>query len=139
MTFERYLALDVGSRRIGIAVSDPLLITAQPLKTILRQPEKASLQEIQEICKEYNVLAIIVGLPKNMDGSLGSQAQDAQYYAKLLEENLKINIIFEDERLTSKEAERMLIFQNKKPSRNKELVDMAAAAIILQQYLNKRR
>jgi putative Holliday junction resolvase len=139
MTFERYIALDVGSRRIGIAVSDPLLIIAQPLKTISRQPESASLQEIKEICKEYNVLAIIVGLPKNMDGSLGSQAEDAQYYAKLLEDNLKIDIVFEDERLTSKEAERTLIFQNKKPSRNKPLIDMAAAAIILQQYLNKRR
>ena len=139
MVYERYLGLDVGTKRIGIAVTDPLLITAQPLKTISRQPENKSIEEINQVCKEYNVSVIIVGLPKNMDGTLGAQADDAQNYAKLIENQLHIKVILEDERLTSKEAERILILQNRKPSRNKSLVDMAAAAIILQQYLNKRR
>jgi len=74
-----------------------------------------------------------------MNGSLGTQAQDAMAYAKLLEENIQAKIILEDERLTSREAERILIQQNKKPSRNKALIDMEAAAIVLQQYLNRRR
>ncbi|OGH96978.1 MAG: hypothetical protein A2104_04490 [Candidatus Melainabacteria bacterium GWF2_32_7] len=139
MENSRYIGLDVGTKRIGIAVSDPLFITSRPLKTIQRCPEDASIQEIKEICKEYNVSVIIVGLPKNMNGSLGSQAQDAMAYAKLLEENIQAKIILEDERLTSREAERILIQQNKKPSRNKALIDMEAAAIVLQQYLNRRR
>lgn len=139
MTNSRYLSLDIGTKRIGIAISDPLFIIAQPLRTISREPEKNSIEEIEKLCKEYNVSNIIAGLPKNMDGSLGFQAQNVKDYTKLLEENIQVTIIFEDERLTSVQAERILIEQNKKPSKNKPLIDMASAALILQQYLNKRR
>lgn len=135
----RYLGLDVGTKRIGVAVSDPLFITAQPVKTISRYPEQQSIEEINKLCKEYNVSLIVVGLPINMDGSIGFQAKDVQKFAGLIERKLGINIAFEDERLTSKDAERILIEQNKKPSRNKALIDVTSAAIILQEYLNKRR
>lgn len=139
MTNDRSLALDVGTKRIGIAISDPLFIIAQPLKTISRYPEQQSIEEINKICKEYNVSTIVVGLPKNMDGTLGFQAEDVMKYAKLIENKIQVNIVFEDERLTSKQAEQILIAQNKKPSRNKALIDTASAAIILQQYIDRRR
>jgi len=135
----RYIGLDIGTKRIGIAVSDPLCIIAQPVKTIKRQPEQQSIEEIRRLCKEYNVSTIIAGLPKNMNGTLGPQAQDVQKYSELIKEKMDVTILFEDERLTSKQAERILIEQNKKPSMNKELIDMASAVIILQQYLDKRR
>ncbi|EKE02542.1 MAG: hypothetical protein ACD_20C00363G0008 [uncultured bacterium] len=138
MTNNRYIGLDVGTKRIGIAVSDPLFILARPVKTIPRYPENKSIEEIKDVCKEYNVSVIIVGLPKNMDGSIGPQAQDAMAFAKLLEDNIQTEVVFEDERLSSYEAERILIEQNKKPSKNKALIDMEAAAIVLQQYLNRR-
>lgn len=137
--YERIVGLDIGTKRIGVAMSDPLLITAQPLKTISRQPEKNSINELAGIVKEYNVETIIAGLPKNMDGTIGYQADDVINFCKLIEENISVKILYEDERLSSKSAERFLIEQNKKPSRNKALIDVASAAIILQQYLDKRR
>jgi len=135
----RYLGLDIGTKRIGIAVSDPLYLTAQPVDTIMRQPEKKSIEEIKRLCEKYNVSHIIAGLPVNMDGSFGYQAQDVTKYADLLKQELQIQLIFEDERLTSEDAEKILIEQGKKPSKNKALIDKVAAAIILQQYLDRRR
>jgi len=139
MTEGRFLGLDIGTKRIGIAVSDPLFITAQPVDTIKRQPEQKSIEEIKQLCKQYNVSHIVAGLPVNMDGSIGFQAQDVQKYSALIEKELQIQVIFEDERLTSYDAERILIEQGIKPSRDKALVDKVAATIILQQYLDKRR
>ena len=139
MENKRYLGLDIGKKRIGVALSDPLYIIASPLKTIERQPESRSVAEIKQLCDEFNVSVIIVWLPLNMNGSLCHQAQDAKYYASLIKENTDFEIIFEDERLSSFEAERILIEQNKKPSKNKGLIDMTAAAIVLQEFLNKRR
>lgn len=134
----RYLGLDVGTKRIGAAISDALLYTAQPLEVIPRQPEDKAFEIITNICKEKSVVGIVVGLPKNMNGSLGFQAEDVMDFAKRLEEISGIGIIFEDERLTSKQAERNLVEQNKKASKNKGLIDIASAAIILQQYLDRR-
>lgn len=135
---DRVLALDVGTKRIGVALSDPLLIIAQPLKTINRTPEEKSVKQIKDICSEYDVKEIVLGLPKNMNNTLGSQSEDVLKYSRMIEESTDAQIIFEDERLTSKEAEQILISQNKKPFKNKGLIDMTAAAIILQQYLDKR-
>jgi putative Holliday junction resolvase len=136
---DRILGLDVGTKRIGIAVSDPLKITAQPLKALLRKPENISIQEIKNICEEYNVSLIVVGLPKNMDGTTGFQAEDVLLYVKLIKEKILLEVELEDERLTSKMAETALIEMNKKPSRKKELVDVASAILILQMYLDRRR
>lgn len=135
----RYIGLDVGTKRIGVAMSDPLFYTAQPLKTINRQPETASIAELKEICEKYSVTKIIIGLPKNMNGTIGPQAEDVQNYANLIKESIIDDIIFEDERLTSRQAERFLTEQKKKPSKNKGLIDVASAAIILQQYLDKNQ
>lgn len=135
---ERTLGLDIGTKRIGVAISDPLGITAQPLKVVMRKPEHVSVKEIKQICDEKNVTLIVAGLPKNMDGTLGFQAEDVFSYINELKKSISINIELEDERLTSKMAEKALIEQKKHPSKNKELIDITSAILILQQYLNRR-
>jgi len=137
--YKRFLGLDVGTKRIGVAVSDPLAITAQPLKVVFRTPEIKAIEEIKKICNENNVEIIVAGLPKNMDGTLGFQAEDVTEFAEKLKNSTGLNVEFIDERLTSKSAERFLIEQNKKPSKNKGLIDITSAILILQQYLDKRR
>ena len=135
---EKVMGLDVGTKRIGIALSDFLLITAQPCETINREPETESVNKIAKLCSENNVKKIVVGLPKNMNGTTGPQAQDCENFSNLLK--LKIpecEIIFEDERLTSRQAENILALQGKKYTKNKGLVDLKSACIILQQYLDR--
>ena len=136
--YKRFLGLDVGTKRIGSAISDPLAITAQPLKVISRLPENKAIEEIKKICNEYNVETIVAGLPKNMDGTLGFQAEDVMIFVEKITKNTGIDVKLEDERLTSKAAERFLIEQNKKPSKNRGLIDITSAILILQQYLDKR-
>ncbi len=137
MTFERYMGLDVGTKRIGVAICDPLKITAQPLCTLERLKDELILDKINKLVNEYNIIAIIVGLPKNMNGTLGPQAEDCTEFAEKIKLKTGKEIIFEDERLTSKQAERFLGEQKKKYTRNKGLVDVASAAIILQQFLDR--
>lgn len=139
MTDERFIGLDVGTKRIGVALSDRLLLTAQPLKVVNRQPEAKAIEEIAEIIKQNAVTGIVVGMPKNMDGSMGFQAENVQNFIELLEQSFNLAIICEDERLSSRQAERALSEQKIKPSRNKGLIDIASAGIILQLYLDKRR
>lgn len=134
----KIMGLDVGTKRIGIALSDFLLLTAQPCETINREPEAAAIDKIVQLCKENSVQKIVVGLPKNMNGSIGEQAHDCENFANLLK--IKIpdcGIIFEDERLTSRQAENILALQGKKYTKNKGLVDLKSACIILQQYLDR--
>ncbi len=138
MQYVRYLGLDVGTKRIGSAISDPLAITAQPLKVIFRMPEIKAIEEIEKICKEYNVETIIAGLPRNMNGTLGFQAEDVIAFVDKIKAATGIEVKFEDERLTSKDAARILTEQNKKPSKNKGLIDVTSAILILQQFLDRR-
>jgi len=138
MDYKRFLGLDIGTKRIGSAISDPLAITAQPLKVISRVPENKAIEEIKKICNEYNVETIVAGLPKNMDGTQGFQAEDVLNFVEKITKITGLNVKLEDERLTSKIAEKVLIEQNKKPSRNKGLIDITSAILILQQYLDKR-
>lgn len=129
----RIMGLDVGTKRIGIALS--VLFSAQPCETIERQPEAKAIEKIKLICKENNVEKIIIGLPKNMNGTIGTQAEDCIKFADLL--NNDFEIIFEDERLTSRQAENALALQGKKYTKNKGLVDLESACIILQQHLDR--
>ena len=99
------MALDIGTKRIGIALSDYLLMLANPHSCIAREPEKSALEQIQKIAKENNVAKIVVGLPLNMDGTKGFQARNCEDFAKKIE---GYEIIFEDERLTSDTAEENL-------------------------------
>lgn len=132
----RILGLDIGTKRIGVAISDALFITAQPLKAIYRTTDEKAIKEIYEIIKEYDIKTIVSGLPKNMDGSIGAQAQDCINFMNNFKD---INVKFEDERLTSKQAEFILKEQGKKYTKNKQLVDIESACIILQQYMDKQK
>ena len=134
----KVMGLDVGTKRIGIALSDFLLLTAQPHETILREPEDVSLAKIKEICQQNSVNKIVVGLPKNMNGTIGTQAEDCMKFADMLKKILPdVEFIFEDERLSSRQAENILALQGKKYTKNKGLVDLKSACIILQQYLDR--
>ena len=132
----RVLGLDVGTKRIGVAQSDGLGITAQPVKAISRQPEEKAIEEIKQLCTLSSIKTIVIGLPKNMDNSIGAQAQDCMEFAEKLKPDFEI--IFEDERLTSRQAEYFLQQTGKKYTKNKELVDIKSACIILQQYLDRK-
>lgn len=132
----RVLGLDVGKKRIGIALSDALLFTAQPVETIDRSPEKNAIAKIKDICHNNSVKKIVIGLPKHMNNTIGEQAQDCIEFSKLLSDEFEI--IFEDERLSSRQAENILAMQGKKYTKNKHLIDLKSACIILQQYLDRK-
>ena len=138
LLMQRYIGLDVGTKRIGVALSDPLLITAQPLEAIAREPEEQSLSRISSLCKEYDVLGIVVGFPKNMNGTVGPQAEDCKNFGDKIKNITGLEVFFEDERLTSKQAEQALALQGKKYTKNKSLVDITSAVLILQQFLDRR-
>ena len=133
---ERVLALDVGDKRIGVAVSDPFFLFATGLKVIIRENDNKALEEIKEICQTYKIKKIVVGLPYNMDGTIGAQAKKSVKFTEKLENDFEI--IYRDERLTSFEAEEMLKKENKKYTKNKGLVDIKAACIILQSYIGEQ-
>ena len=130
----KIMALDVGTKRIGIALSDYLQVIAIPQVTIQRNPEKDALRIINELAKENNVEKIVVGVPINMDGTSGSQAQNCIDFAQKIH---GFDIIYEDERLTSEEAEERLRSRKVDFRKNKGLVDMESACVILEQYLGK--
>ena len=132
----KIMALDVGTKRIGIALSDYLLVLANGHSYINRTPEAKALETINQIAKENRVGKIVVGLPLNMDNSEGSQAKDCKDFASKLK---NYEIIFEDERLTSDTAEENL--RNKKVDyrKDKGLIDIESACIILEQYLERSK
>ena len=132
----RILGLDVGSKRIGIAISDELGWTAQGITTLHRRNGEGDLREIRDIARQYGVEKIVVGLPRNMDGSLGPQAQMAIGFVQELREILDVPIITWDERLSTIEATKMLIRADLSRKKRKRKVDMTAAIIILQSYLD---
>lgn len=130
----KILALDIGTKRIGIALSDYLHILANGLCCVDRVPEDKAVETIKKIIKENNVEKIVVGVPINMDGTKGSQAQDCIEFSKKLE---GYDIEFEDERLTSDLAEERLRAKKIDFRKDKSLVDIESACIILEQYLQK--
>jgi len=134
----RVMGLDIGEKRIGVALSDPLGITAQGFGVIKVEGEKA-LEELKVIVKSYDVKEIVVGLPLSLDGSVGRQAQKVMEMARRIHEVTGIPVSFWDERLTSKEAERLLITADQSRKRRKEVKDKVSATIILQSYLESRR
>ena len=132
----RIMGLDIGTKRIGIALSDPLLITSQPFQTIERKPENIAINKIEEIIKSYNVDKIVAGLPLMMNGDFGEQAQDCKNFGEKIKQKTNIDVIFVDERLTSFQAEEILKSQGVKYTKNKGKVDMVAASIILREYMD---
>lgn len=134
---KRIVALDIGTKRIGIAVSDVFWMGATPIKTIQRVDDIQALSEIEKICSEYNTDTILIGIPYNMDGSLGFQAKNCLKFIEPLRK--KYNILEQDERLSSSQAEEILKQQGKKYTKNKGMVDVTAACVILMEYLDNNR
>ncbi len=130
----KIMALDVGTKRIGVALSDFLHVIAVPHSCIQRKPEEKAIEEIIKIAKENRVEIIVIGVPVNMDGSIGAQAQDCINFSQKI---VGFDIILEDERLTSEEAEERLKARKVNFSKNKGLVDIESACVILEQYLGK--
>ncbi len=134
---ERYLCLDIGDKRIGIAVSDPFNSYSLPVSTLFRKNLKTDLDKISAIAKEKCVTKMVCGLPVNFDGTPSIQTQKALYFIEKLKEILRIEIITVDERCSTCEAEEILISQGKSREERKSVVDSLAAATILQSYLNE--
>jgi putative Holliday junction resolvase len=132
----RILGLDVGDKRIGVAISDPLAITAAGLETVARKNTQTDLASIQQIAARHGAVQIVIGLPLNMDGSSGEQAEKTKSFGRKLARLTGLPIVYEDERLSTISAIRSLTLQGKKTGKNKDLVDRQAAAIILQRFLD---
>lgn len=135
----RILGLDMGEKRIGLAVSDPLGITAQGLEVWIRRNRQADLDHILQVAREYQVQQIVVGLPRHMDGRLGDAAASIMEFAGELGEALGVEIIPWDERLTTAAAERVLIQADVRRRRRRQVVDQLAAVLILQSYMDSRQ
>ncbi|MEI6780403.1 MAG: Holliday junction resolvase RuvX [Verrucomicrobiota bacterium] len=134
----RILGLDHGSKRIGIAISDELKMIAQPLEYILAEPSAAFLARLEELIRDKEVELILIGLPRNMDGSYGPAALKVQDFVEVLKGAVSVPIKLWDERLTSAQANRCLIQGNVRRDKRKEKVDKMAAALLLQSYLDSR-
>jgi putative Holliday junction resolvase len=132
----RILAIDHGSKRIGIAVSDELKMIAQPLEFIPAEPFADFLKRLKELIHEKEVELILVGMPRNMNGSYGPAALKVQDFVAALKGAITVPIETWDERLTSTQANRFLIQGNVRREKRKEKVDQTAAAILLQSYLD---
>lgn len=137
----RYLGIDLGSKTVGIAMSDPTRTIASTFKTIFFSNEdyKSTIDEIKQIVNDYDVKKIIIGLPKNMNNTLGERAIITTEYKKLLEENIQVPVIMFDERLTSVISNQVLIEADLSRKKRKKKVDSVAAQVILQDYLNKEK
>ena len=134
----RILALDVGEKRIGLAVSDPLGITAQGLEVLVRRDPETDLARLLEVARKWGVQEIVLGLPRHMDGRLGQAAPKILELARELSAALGVKVTTWDERLTTAEAERVLIQADVSRRRRRQVVDQLAAVLILQGYLDHR-
>lgn len=133
---KKIMGLDVGDKRIGIAFSDALRITAQGYETYTRQSESEDVAHIKELFLQQNVESIVCGLPKNMNGTIGPQAEKVRAFAALVEEATGTEIIFSDERLTTVFAERALLEADVSRKKRRKVIDKLAAVTILQGYLD---
>lgn len=136
---QRVMALDVGARRIGVALSDPSRLLATPLTTLHAQPRQRVLERIAALITQHEVSELVVGLPLTLSGTIGPQAQVVQAFVDELRPILTIPIHLFDERLTSVAAERMMIDLGLKPEQRKAKIDEVAASIILQDFLDAQR
>ena len=135
----RFLGLDYGSKTVGVAVSDPLGLTAQKVETIWRKQEnklRRTLARIEELIAEYEVEKIVLGFPKNMNNTVGERAEKALEFGEMLKKRTGLEVIMWDERLTTVEADRTLIEAGVRRENRKQYLDGIAAVFILQGYLD---
>ena len=136
----RYLGLDLGSKTLGVALSDTTNTIASSLKTIFFKKDdyNSLIEPIRELVNEYDISKIVLGLPKNMNNTLGPRAELSYSFKKLLEDNLNIEVILEDERLTTVISNNIMIKADMSRKKRKKKVDSIAASLILQSYLDRR-
>ena len=135
----RTMGLDIGSHTIGVAVSDELGITAQGLKTLKRKSMEEDLKEIEMIVRQFEIGEIVVGLPKNMDGTIGKQAEIVLNWVKILMDRINIPVVSWDERLSTVGASKVLLEADLSRKKRKKVIDKLAAVLILQGYLDQSR
>ncbi len=134
----RIMALDIGVRRIGVAMSDALRMTAQGLEVITRAGNRKDFDRLAQLLTEYEVSEIVLGYPKNMNGTVGEKCAEVEHYASLLAERFPdVKIHFWDERLSTMEAQKVLIGADVRRDKRKNVVDKMAAVIILQGFLQR--
>lgn len=133
------MGLDIGRKTIGVAISDELGLTAQGLKTIIRKEIEEEFLEIRNLIARYQIEKIVVGLPKNMDGTLGKQAEMVFLWIEELRKRIPIPVVVWDERLSTVEATKTLLQADLSRAKRKKVIDQLAASIILQGYLDRKR
>ncbi|WP_042345727.1 Holliday junction resolvase RuvX [Bacillus massiliigorillae] len=136
----RSMGLDVGSKTIGVAISDAMGWTAQGIETIKinEAVQDFGYKRLKELIKEYEVTQVVVGLPKNMNGTIGPRGEICQEFAKTIEKKFKVPVVLWDERLTTMAAERVLLEADVSRGKRKKVIDKMAAIMILQGYLDSR-
>ena len=133
----RIMSLDVGSRTIGIACSDALLMTAQGIETIRRTSLEKDFNRLQELIAEYEVHELVVGMPKNMNGTKGERAEKTEEFVEKMKEVIDLPVSYWDERLSTVMAERQLIAADVSRKKRKSVIDKMAAVVIVQGYLDR--
>jgi putative Holliday junction resolvase len=136
---KRYLGIDFGEKRVGIAISDPTLTLAQPLQTLHYTSVKKLILNIQDMVKEKEIEKIVLGLPLNLKGKDSLKTKDIRKFAEKLKSQLNIPILLVDERFTTKEAQRILKQLGRQSSKRRDIVDQIAAQHILQTYLDREK
>ena len=133
----RIIGLDVGDKKIGVALSDPSQVLATPLKTILRVSDESAIEEIVNLTKKYDASKIVVGLPYSLNGQIGKQAEKVLSFAEQITRATSIDMVMQDERLSSVSADQKLREAGKKGTKLKKGIDAAAATVILQSYIDE--
>ena len=136
LILERYIGLDVGTKTVGVAVSDPLGITAQPVETIIRKSNKEDFQAIKDYIDKYQIKTVVVGMPYNMNGTVGPSGEMAKKFGEKIKNKYGVNVVYIDERNTTKLAEQVLIKGNVRRENRKKHIDKIAAVFILETYLS---
>ena len=133
------MALDVGDKTVGVAVSDPAGVTAQPLKTLARRPDGQEVEVLQELVRSLDVKEVVVGLPTRTDGRAGVEVRRVRAYARRVADACGVRVHWVDERFTTVQAERLLVDAGLSRRRRRQAVNHVAAAILLQTFLARRR
>lgn len=139
MEEQRFLGLDFGGRRIGVAISDPGGVIAQPLNTLVVTSLPRAVEEICRLIADRRVAGVVIGLPLNLSGDASELSREVEKFAALVRDACPVPVYFEDERLSSRQAESVLHAFGKKVKGHKEKIDRISAAIILQSFLDRRR
>lgn len=133
------MGLDIGDKTIGVAISDPLGIFAQGVMTIRRESNKKDYEILHQLILEHNIEKVVVGLPKNMNNTIGPQGEKTIKFSEKLKNKFRMEVVYQDERLTSVSAERVLIEGNVRRENRKKHIDKLAATLILQSYMDANK